>query len=717
VSEPFSSTPPAPQLPARAEGGATAPAGPPDAGALLQLTHAALDSVSEGFVILDRDWRFAYINRAAERFIQKSRAELLGRSQWESFPEAGDRLFGREYRRAVAENVPVQFEEFYPEPLNAWFEVRAYPSPAGLSIFFRDITERRKTEEALRVNLTKYAVLFDSFPLGISVTDSAGLVREVNSTASRLLGAKPEAVLRQKVGTPQWRIIRPDGSLMPPEEFASVRAMTEQGVVEDVETGIARPGEDVIWVSVSAAPIPLEGYGVVITYGDISRRKRAEDDLKAAHREALAARARLEAAMEAVPVGLAILDADGGILRANAAYNAIWGPTRPSARSVADYVEYKARWLDTGRELLPEEWASARAVKSKETVVGQLMEIERFGGGRAFVLNSAAPIFGESGAITGCAVAIQDISRRVEAERALEHSQEALRAANVRLEAANVGLRQSNETLEARVAERTAELTRRAAQVQALALDRTRVEEQERQRIARVIHDHLQQLLALARINLDLALGEATTASGQKSLHALNALLADALDVTRRLTAEIGPAILYRGNLCSALRWLGRWFDTQYRLSVDVAGCESVETEEEVRVALFRAARELLFNVVKHAHVPSARIDVSRSADGRVQVVVRDDGVGFAPESVMDASGTEGSFGLLSVRDHLELLGGRLDVDSAPGCGTSITILGPAPRPPEPEAAAPSGRAGVPPQDVSQARPARPRRPKRTSKR
>ena len=90
----------------------------------------------------------------------------------------------------MAENVPVQFEEFYPEPLNAWFEVRAYPSPAGLSILFRDITERRKTEEALRVNLTRYTVLFDSFPLGISVTDSAGLVREVNSTASRLLGAK-----------------------------------------------------------------------------------------------------------------------------------------------------------------------------------------------------------------------------------------------------------------------------------------------------------------------------------------------------------------------------------------------------------------------------------------------------------------------------------------------------------------------------------------------
>ena len=134
-------------------------------------------------------------------------------------------------------------------------------------------------------------------------------------------------------------------------------------------------------------------------------------------------------------------------------------------------------------------------------------------------------------------------------------------------------------------------------------------------------------------------------------------------------------------------------------------------------VALFRAARELLFNVVKHAHVPSARIDVSRSADGRVQVVVRDDGVGFDPESVMAGSGTEGGFGLLSVRDHLDLLGGQLDVDSSPGCGTSIRILGPVPRTPATGSAAPAGRVGGQPQAANRARLATPRRSKRTSKR
>jgi len=108
---------------------------------------------------------------------------------------------------------------------------------------------------------------------------------------------------------------------------------------------------------------------------------------------------------------------------------------------------------------------------------------------------------------------------------------------------------------------------------------------------------------------------------------------------------------------------------------------------------------------------------VSRSPDGRVQVVVRDNGVGFDPESAMAGSGTEGSFGLLSVRDHLELLGGQLDVDSAPGCGTSITLVGPAPRPPEPDSAAPPARSGGQPGAANHARAARLRSPRRTAKR
>ena len=785
----------------------SAPSSPGGTAARLHLTNTALDSISEGFFILDRDWRFVFVNPAAERFILMSRAELLGRSLWESFPDASDRLFGREYRRAVAEQVPVEFEEFYPEPLNAWYEVRAYPSPEGLSVFFRDITARRRIEEALRrsearyrslfnamdqgfalfdvvndesgaprearfvdvnpafesmigltrddvvgrrgrdvfpdeyakwanvygrvvqsgeptafqharsgserlyevfafrpapgqfavlfhdvteqkrleedlrVNLTKYRVLFESFPFGISVTDSAGNVQEVNPAAKRLLGVLGEQVVGQRIGFPKWPIIRPDGTLMPPEEFASVRASQEQTIVEGVESGIVRPGEDVLWLSTSAAPIPLDGYGVVITYGDITRRRQAEEKLEAAHREAVAATARLEATMEALPVGLAIVDGDGGILRSNAAFERVWGPGRPLTTSVGDYQQYKARWVGSGREVLPEEWASSRAVQRGEMVVGQLLEIDRFDGGRAFVLNSAAPILDEGGATVGCAVAIQDISHLVETERALARSESELRDANAHLAVANDELRRTNQTLEARVDARTQDLTRRTAQLQALTLDLTRAEERERQRVAEVIHDHLQQLLSVARINLGMAMNRVGAEDVRTSLTDLDNLLAESLEITRSLSAEISPAILRRSGLSAALRWLGRWYHDRFGLQVSVEAEVKAEAEaepdDETRVMLFRAVRELLFNIVKHAQTANASVQLSQTADGRACIVVSDQGAGFDPEMLRAWDGTAGGFGLFSLRERLELLGGQFEVDSSPGRGTSVTISGP----------------------------------------
>jgi len=111
-----------------------------------------------------------------------------------------------------------------------------------------------------------------------------------------------------------------------------------------------------------------------------------------------------------------------------------------------------------------------------------------------------------------------------------------------------------------------------------------------------------------------------------------------------------------------------------------------MEVDEETRVMLFRCVRELLFNVVKHARSASARVHLGRTGDGRVRIVVSDQGVGFKPEDLRDLEGNGAGFGLFSLRQRLELLGGRLDVDAAPGSGASFTIIGPPPRPEAAEA-------------------------------
>ncbi|MEH2217313.1 MAG: GAF domain-containing protein [Nostoc sp.] len=112
-------------------------------------TNNLLESITDGFFALDKKWRFTYINGQAERLLQKKQNELLGKNIWEVFPEIIGTTFYREYHKAILEQVSVEFEEFYP-PLNCWLQVHGYPAKDGLSIYFQDITERRRTTEALR---------------------------------------------------------------------------------------------------------------------------------------------------------------------------------------------------------------------------------------------------------------------------------------------------------------------------------------------------------------------------------------------------------------------------------------------------------------------------------------------------------------------------------------------------------------------------------------
>jgi two-component system NtrC family sensor kinase len=104
-----------------------------------------LESITDAFFTLDHNWRFTYLNPQAERALFKSRSELLGRSIWNEFPEAVGSVFEQEYRRSIAQQTAVHFEEFY-LPLGTWFEVRAFPHQEGLSVYFRDVTTRKQSE-------------------------------------------------------------------------------------------------------------------------------------------------------------------------------------------------------------------------------------------------------------------------------------------------------------------------------------------------------------------------------------------------------------------------------------------------------------------------------------------------------------------------------------------------------------------------------------------
>ena len=266
-------------------------------------------------------------------------------------------------------------------------------------------------------------------------------------------------------------------------------------------------------------------------------------------------------------------------------------------------------------------------------------------------------------------------------------------------------LKTLNETLEERVAERTAVAERRASQLLALASQLTQAEQRERRRLARVLHDGLQQLLIAAKFTTSQLQRKATDASLDETIKQVDELLDQSIHASRELTVELSPPILYDMGLVPALEWLARQMAEKHHLKVELDADPSAHPEnEDIRVFLFESVRELLFNVVKHAGVDYARVQVQRHSDEEMKVVVEDYGAGFEVGKAQLNAGMDGGFGLFSIRERLEILGGRMHVYSSPNCGARLTLYAPVRRPDsaseavQPYGGAGSFRSGMPPQ-------------------
>ncbi len=290
---------------------------------------------------------------------------------------------------------------------------------------------------------------------------------------------------------------------------------------------------------------------------------------------------------------------------------------------------------------------------------------------------------------------IRDITEQKKAEQALRESEKRERA---RAEE----LRLLNQELESRVAQRTEEATQRAAQLQALAAELTNAEERERRRLAQILHDHLQQFLVGARMRAAIVSRRTTDPNVRREVSLLDELLHQAIQESRSLTAQLSPPILYDAGLGPALEWLGRWIEEKYDLKVQVdPGINAEPDRPEVRTLLFQAARELLLNVVKHSGAQRARLRLHASDSGMLELSVKDHGRGFAADK---ATPSAGGFGLFSIRQRLDLLGGSVRIESRPGKGSCVTL------------SVPYAQARAVSSSLSPARPARDQRPGRSER-
>jgi signal transduction histidine kinase len=235
----------------------------------------------------------------------------------------------------------------------------------------------------------------------------------------------------------------------------------------------------------------------------------------------------------------------------------------------------------------------------------------------------------------------------------------------------------------------------RARQLGILASQLVEAEQRERRRLARVLHDHVQQLLAAAMMRIQLA-QQAPQDSVSRTLAEVEELVQDAIAAARSLAVDLHPPVLNDGRMVAALEWLARHMQRNHGLIVTVEGSSQSELPAPCRALVFETARELLFNVVKHANVDRARVSLVDTSEDEVQITIHDDGAGFDPERLDSGGDPLDHTGLLRIRERLSVLGGRVRIESTPGKGTEVTVHVPTLRSGAAEPAAVTEKESIP---------------------
>ncbi len=503
----------------------------------------------------------------------------------------------------------------------------------------RDVTEQHNAEAALRTGEARFRMLVQNLhEYAMLIADPNGIITEWTEGATSVTGYTPEEAIGKHLSI-----------IYTPEQVAD--GYVDQELAEAAETGRAeredwrqRKNGEKFWANeiVNAVRSPN---GQVIAFAKITRdlgeRRWAQQALRESEE-------RFRLIVETVrDYAIFTTDPEANITSWNP------GAERIFRYATDEIIGKNARMLFT-----PEDQANGEHAKELETAArdGRASDDRwqmRNGGERFWAGGVTSALRDAAGNLIGFTKILRDETARKQLEE---------------------DLRTANEVLEQRVSERTRSLGAHQSQLRSLVAELGRSEIRQRRMLATELHDNLAQLLAVCKMRVSAIEAQSPEqSSARQEAAAVKESLGEAIGYTRTLMSDLRPDVLDEHDLKAAMEWIAQRM-LKYGLKVVVHDDDEPKPLSEDMLGLvFQSVRELLWNVVKHAKTSHAIIILERP-DGEVQISVSDKGVGFDPAARKSSPG-DGGFGLFNIAERIDLSGGRMEIESARGKGTRVTLI------------------------------------------
>jgi PAS domain S-box-containing protein len=582
--------------------------------------QSVFERVSDAFVALDNNWCYTYTNSRANEIFGKPPGYLIGKHIWTEFPEGINQPFYLAYYRAMKTQQYEYIEEYYP-PYDLWFENHIYPSPTGLSIYFRDITAKKKAEQSIKATNERFELITKATNDVVWDWDLKNDKMWWNDNFYSYFGYEKHNI---SSGIDSWI-----DNLYQEDKEKTVSSLYE--AIENKQT--LWQGE-YRFIKADGSIIQLydRGFSLLDSNGEVYRMVGSMIDItdqKNAQAQITKEKELSDSLINSLPGVFYLYDDTGKFIRWNKNFEII--------------SEY------SGSEIInmhPLQFFKGAEKKILEQRIKKVFEVGYAEVEASFVTKSGKEIpfyfngwriqYEDKTCLIGVGIDITERKKTAEA-----------------LEATNMQLRQLSAYL-------------------------STVREEERKHIAREIHDELGQQVTGIKIDISLLRKKiiALQPALEQEFLQVSKLLDDTVKTIRRISSELRPSMLDDIGLMAALQWQCAEFQRRSGITCTYTNTitENISFDPDTTTVAFRILQESMTNILRHAQATEVSVIVAiNSEDDSFNMKIIDNGVGF------DVTTTKNTFGLLGMQERANMINGKFSITSNSTAGTITTLSIPLP--------------------------------------